>query len=226
MTEVFDALSVIGDPMEEENRVIHLFAGLPESFNMLVTALEANSDVPTLETVTERLLHEERKRKDRGDGGTSREREKAMVSTPRRLLKCHHCGRVGHIKRNCWNLASEEPKTKPRNEGKGTRQKVNKAAVNQMSDSSSGGENDALVACHALLANAASNWIVDSGATCHMCSDGELFQELQSLKKPVEVTFGDGHMLNATGRGTVSLKMKLPTVKQIIGRAPCSKDVV
>lgn len=76
MTEVFDALSVIGDPMEEEDRVIHLLAGLPESYSMLVTALEANSDVPTLETVTERLLHEERKMKDRGDFGTSHEREK------------------------------------------------------------------------------------------------------------------------------------------------------
>lgn len=136
-----------------------------------------------------------------------------MVSTPRRLLKCHHCGKLGHIKRQCRYLYSDEPKSKSRNEGKGTRQKVYKAAVNPVSDSNSSDENYALVACHALSANANSKWIVDSGATCHMCSDSELFQELKSLEKPVEVTFGDGHMLNATGRGTVSLKMKLPNCK-------------
>ena len=54
-------LSVIGDPSTEEDRVVHLLASLPDSYNVLVTALEANADVPNMEVVTERLLHEERK---------------------------------------------------------------------------------------------------------------------------------------------------------------------
>ena len=41
----------------DEDRVVHLLASLPESFNMLVTALE---EVPKMEVVTERLLHKER----------------------------------------------------------------------------------------------------------------------------------------------------------------------
>ena len=45
---------------------MHLLASLPECFNMLVTALEAViPEVPKMETVTERLLHEERKVRDR-----------------------------------------------------------------------------------------------------------------------------------------------------------------
>ena len=67
MTEIFDGLSVIGDPVEEEDRVVHLLASLPESFGMLVTALEANTDVPKMDVVTERLLHEERKMKGRDE---------------------------------------------------------------------------------------------------------------------------------------------------------------
>ena len=39
MRELFDALSVVGDPIREEDRVVHLLASLPESYNMLVTAL-------------------------------------------------------------------------------------------------------------------------------------------------------------------------------------------
>jgi hypothetical protein len=65
MVEVFKQLAVINDPVQEEDQVIYLLAGLPESYNMLVTALEANADVPKLDVVTERLLHEERKQKDR-----------------------------------------------------------------------------------------------------------------------------------------------------------------
>ena len=60
MTEVFEALAVIGDPVGEEDRVVNLLASLPESYNMLVTALEAQSEmVPKWELVTERLIHEE-----------------------------------------------------------------------------------------------------------------------------------------------------------------------
>ena len=46
MTETFDELSVIGDSLYEEDRVVHLLASLPESYDMLVTALEASQDVP------------------------------------------------------------------------------------------------------------------------------------------------------------------------------------
>ncbi len=43
--------------------MVHLLASLPESFNMLVTSLEASTDVP-MDIVTEYLLHKERKWKD------------------------------------------------------------------------------------------------------------------------------------------------------------------
>ena len=62
MTEVFEALAVIGDPVTEEDQVVHLLASLPEAYDMLVTALEAQSEaVPKWELVTERLLREEQK---------------------------------------------------------------------------------------------------------------------------------------------------------------------
>ena len=59
-----------------------MLASLPESYNMLVTAMEASPDVPQMEVVTERLLHEERKQK----GQEGEERSQAMTAT--RLVKC------------------------------------------------------------------------------------------------------------------------------------------
>ena len=50
MTELFDALSVAGDTISEED-IVYLLASLPESYNVLVTVLEANEDVPKLEVV-------------------------------------------------------------------------------------------------------------------------------------------------------------------------------
>ena len=46
-------------------------------------------------------------------------------------------------------------------------------------------------------------WIIDSGATCHVCYDYSLFSELQNLEKPLDIALGDGHTLKATGHGTV-----------------------
>ena len=43
-----------------------------------------------------------------------------------------------------------------------------------------------------------------------MCNNKELFKELSSLRKPQEVTLGDGHVLEATAEGTVTLEMLLP----------------
>ena len=56
MTETFDELSVIGDSLNEEDRVVHLLVSLPKSYDILVTALEASQDVPKWDLVTERLL--------------------------------------------------------------------------------------------------------------------------------------------------------------------------
>jgi len=50
--------------------------------------------------------------------------------------------------------------------------KVNKAA-SEHKDSNS--DDDAVVVCHALSAGTKDNWIVNSGATCHMCNNKKLF---------------------------------------------------
>ena len=48
-----------------------------------------------------------------------------------------------------------------------------------------------------------------------MCNNKMLFSKLDDLKQSLEVTLGDGHMLEATGHGIVVLEMKLPQGKSI-----------
>ena len=209
ITEIFNDLAVIGTPMEDEDKVVTLLASLPESFDMLVTALDANSELPDMEVVTERLFHEEKKLKECGEASENPP-QKVMVGKKSKGPQCHHCGKKGHIKHNCWSLQKEKeqqnkPDSKPA-KGK-EKHKANVAETEADSDSESLG-----IVTQAFGASACTSdvWIIDSGATCHMTNDHNLLKKCVELKKPVEVQLGDGKVLNATARGTVTLYAVLP----------------
>lgn len=215
MTEIFEELSVIDDPVSDDDRVVHLLASLPDSFDMLVTALEANSEtVPRMEIVTERLLHEELKLKERG---TVNEVRKALTAkgNSRKGPICHFCQKPGHIKRECWKLTQIEASKKP---GKGTgkpKHTANQATETRQErswpdEAAVLSDGEALVVGHALSVTSQDIWIIDSGATCHMCNNKSFFSEVSVLEKPQEVSLGDGHVLEATAEGTVPLQMLLP----------------
>ncbi|KAK4327573.1 hypothetical protein Pmani_001980 [Petrolisthes manimaculis] len=207
ITEIFNELSVIGDQMNEEDRVVHLLASLPESYDMLVTSLEANSEIPKMEFVTEKILHEERKSLVKDNDGINVKQEKAFYGKEsRKTIKCHHCGKEGHIKRYCWTLKNQQTK-----QGAGSSGEKSNSA-----EGDDGNESVGLLAAHAMSAcdkNVLANtWIVDSGATCHMCNNKELFVQYND-KDSVSVSLGDGHSLEALGSGKIILKMLLPDNK-------------
>ena len=211
MTELFNELAVVGDEIQEEDRVVYLLASLPESFNTLVTALEAHEDVPKMEIVTERLLHAERKRKE--TAGVIEFSEERALATKRRFdhqyrrgPQCHYCKKFGHIQKNCMERIKSEGKDK---QGGAETQRGKKPKSNKIG----------LVTRHVLgVKEPAQNWVVDSGATCHISNTKELFEKFRPLSKPQKVTLGDGHILEAVGTGVVELKLKLPGGQSKIGR--------
>ena len=67
-----------------------------------------------------------------------------------------------------------------------------------------------LVTCHVLSAvDKADSWIIDSGATCHICNNRQSFLEFYSLERPQHVTLGDGHSLNSIRIGNVAIELLL-----------------
>ena len=158
---MFEELAIIGDSVKEEDQVVHFLASVPNSFDVLVTALESNVDVPKMEIVTKCLLHEERKQQDNASSSPS----KALsVSRQKKGPWCFHCEKPGHFMRDYRQLKAEKEKSKLY---KGNKSGKNQASVGQHSHS----EGDVLVVELVLQAGAGENWIVDSGATCHTCHD-------------------------------------------------------
>ena len=53
----------------------------------------------------------------------------------------------------------------------------------------------------------ANAWILNSGATCHVCNNEKMFIEFNPLKRAQLVILGDGYRFEATGRGVVNVQL-------------------
>jgi hypothetical protein len=213
MTEMCNELWAIGEAVNGEDHVVYLLASLPESYNVLVTALEANAEVPALAVVTERLLHEEAKMKSRSNTPSQ---EGALAARFKKKPTCYYCHQIGHIKKDCEEYVKIKGQTKPVQAKKKNKMGAFKVTITAEDENSSDSGGCSLVVEHVLSAcpNTQGQWIIDSGATGHMCNKESMFTGLQPLPTPMNVILGDGRYLQAVGRGKVILQMNLPKGKK------------
>ena len=208
--ELFDELSVIGDPVENEDKVINLLASLPESYSTLVTALETMEKVPSWDSVTEKLLHEEEKvhNEKTSVAGNMQESEKSLFTKQKKSVKCYECNKVGHVKKNCYLYLErcKERKDTSLNKSHGQSEKTKQSLIVKEVD------NDVTLYVSALstgtnMSVCNKSWIIDSGATQHMCNNKVLFSSFADLEFPIKVEVGDGRILLAIGKGDITLKV-------------------
>ena len=89
-------------------------------------------------------------------------------------------------------LAKLKGQTTPVQVKKKTKKRAFKVTATQDQDSTDS-ESTGLVVQHALSSkhNACNQWILDSGAKCHMCNQKRLFSDYQALQDPLSVVLGD-----------------------------------
>ena len=135
--------------------------------------------------------------------------------------RCHFCNKFGHIQRNCREREKKlslEGRGPGNYQSKSTKHKINSTnARRQLDDTDS--DEVGLVVQHVLSTDVVNqqvdtDWIVDSGATCHVCHDRSLFTDLENLKQPLDIVLGDGRSLNATASGTVILTLESGSFKR------------
>ena len=203
MTEIFNELAVIEAPLDEEDQVVHLLASLPESYDTLVTALEANERVPSMEIVIDRLLYEERKASERGESSSNAKglyHKSQSEKKWQKQIRCHYYKKLGHMQKDCYERALAEKRNEK--EKKKTPQRWKGSGKSRSSPGVG------LITTHALATSSSQSdsWILDSGATCHICCNRTLFSELD-FKSSQDVTLGDNRVIKSAGCGTVKIQL-------------------
>ena len=141
--------------------------------------------------------------------------------------RCHHCGKPGHMWRQCFEyLATEEGKkflqdhpqwANSRPKGKnsqGTRFGINLARENDAEEP----EVETVSGYAAVATTATESWIVDSGASRHVCKDRGSFEDDMRPAASIIMT-ASGKPLRAKEQGTVRLTVSLQgKTKQILLR--------
>lgn len=188
MEEIFERLTMAGQQLDEDLCVAMVLRSLPDSFDALTTALEARSDDElTLELVKMKLLDEVAKRGNRGSS------ESVLKVKQKKVLVCNFCKKAGHREKYCWikNGESSEEEAKP---------DLSKAKMAHEENFSF------------LMLEQKSDrdvWIIDSGATSHMCVNPEYFVSMDKTVKQ-EIFLANGRKTTTEGVGSCKLVWESP----------------
>ncbi|MHB1946432.1 MAG: reverse transcriptase domain-containing protein, partial [Metallibacterium sp.] len=225
-----DLADAQGQPIDEQELISKLFVGLPKSYSSWIAAkAETNDDFHKLcdqlrsinrfDTERERLYGDETafrteqrnipKPNYKRDWKLGQDKQKRPdernKQPPRRNREppvCYNCGKTGHISRYCRAPRNNRPK-QPENE---TTMCIYENEdiddeLNEILEEISGDEeiDEANLSYTNKL-----DWIVDSGATSHMCNDRTAFKDIgQTEIKTVQVA--DGKHIEVKGKGDISL---------------------
>lgn len=180
-------LADIGKVIDDQEVSELLLSGLGQEYDALVSSLETASMTKDLcsELVRSRLMQEEARKKTSTDGSTSA----AFVSkkVQRSNITCTFCKRVGHVASKCFKLKKLKKKEK---------------------------ENEQTSYASAFLAAQDQQWIVDSGASNHMCRDRSLYKNLKDYNN--KITIANNTTLPCKGVGDVSLDCSVRNLNNVL----------
>ena len=218
-----DTMAAAGVTYDEEEVVSRVLLSLPAQFAPLVTALENMEESKlTRSYILSRLLHEEQKQQQHSE----RTRSSAMLAyrgaPPRQQqpqqqqphyqpqqrrtrgpVTCFYCDKTGHVVRDC-----PEKKAAVAQRSRNAHVHAAAAAAPDTALAAAPSDNHDVYLFAAGGTPCKNDWLVDSGASEHMCNDRTAFSTYERIV-PRDVTVGDGAAIKAVGRGTVMLRMQV-----------------
>lgn len=232
--DLITELLAAGAKLEETDKIAHLLLTLPTSYDGIITAIETLSeDSLTLAFVKTRLLdHEVKLRNDCADTSSkvlhvnvdnktqsfkknnnnilkqnnfknNHYRNKLWKNT--HFIKCHHCGRKGHLKKNCFHYKKSTNQQKYNNENKTrTIQNVN-TIQSSKPDEFSGFAFMTGMHKHKDQSNKIT-FLLDSGASDHIINRDDLFSTYTTLTVPLKISVAkNSEFISATKSGTLQV---------------------
>ena len=195
-----DELRAIGAVHMASDEMVkaYMLCKLPPEYDSIRNAIEMREDNEVSVTfVKSRLIEEWKMRSAREMVGNSDVVMKAVTGT---RGKCFYCGKPGHQKKDCFKFKRDRE----------TRRIPASNANNSKANSSECGANYVFVA--ASNKSDSSPWIIDSGATKHMCSRRKFFTVLDPSHKE-NVTLADDFVTSSQGIGSGTIQFKSPDGK-------------
>lgn len=200
-----ESLAEIEVTLPEEILVIILLSSLSKSYENFVVAIETRDSLPAFNILKVKLLEEGARQKEieSGKGTTevlmqTRNERKFQKkdnykknemyknkSSEQKNRKCFKCGQPGHFAAKC--------KTQSERNSCFLTQSV---SLNQVSNLNS------------------NIWCIDSGATCHLCCERELFSSYEESEE--KIILPNNTHVTATGRGDVDIPGLKITLKNVL----------
>src|SRR5258708_451058 len=243
MCELKYQLASLGDEISDAKFAIILSEALPPSYRTLKTiTVTTVTDATKLATNTLVLqILQEEKCMQHENGVTamfarsSKPKDKDMQksnalksnNTTKSTVQCTNpkCRRPGHTFEQCWAEGRGNEGRKKRQHGRCTTSTPSLGAPKESAKvaSSSDTKQEMLIVqtndqSLALLTNGQTHcleWIVDSGATSHLCGNCEWFTSFCPLNPLCEVILGNKHSIFAPGIGQIEVTLEVGNLSQL-----------
>lgn len=214
MQELFMKLRDIGeDELSENWSVAMLLSSLPREYDSLTTALESrNEEELTFALVQQKVIAEYERRLYAGQ--SSNTSNDTVLKTITKVIRCFFCKKTGHQKQNCikykqWmqkQTNKNEVKTKDTSvkEGPGSSSKV-MDKIKSVDEKECEFSEEFLFSAFSIGKVENDDWLLDSGATRHVCNNEHYFETLDlSYKSSIEVA--NGQFVPVIGIGIIRIK--------------------
>lgn len=189
LEDLFERLANAGYELPEKIQILIVLWSMPDTYDNLGQALVnvADKDL-TLELIKVKLTDEALKRQETNISGESVLR----VKSGKKQVVCHYCRKPGHLKRDCRLLVEEEESSDE------VLYKPNERATDYAKPFALSVD---------LHKKTARKWLVDSGASAHMCGEKKFFDGMRPITKRT-VTLADGRQTQAEAIGSGMLICK------------------
>jgi len=203
-----DELAMLGNPADDNTLSLRVLSRLPTEYGMLRAVLENKDSKIVMADVTAKLLQVEQRS---GSGGSAKKADglkaqalpAAAAKKPwdKKSVVCFYCDKKGHMKRHCFMRKADEAKNKGKPDG-----------APRHGGKVGGPHAGAALAFAAVVEktetnkDAASTWVLDSGATNHMAAEDKGFT-VKSAGSGAEVTLANGDKVPIEGHGHVRMEV-------------------